>query len=320
MNGFTSKLVVHAIYIFFVTQIRSQYTQIWYDSMISKGRWTSSDDSLVTFNYQSAGCITGNCLKTDGQYGVNAYVYTYTGVAAFSSLQLQFDVSTDGLELTKTCTVYYAYNSESNKQQIAVIDPPDENRNFYDDQIVNLPYASSVTTVWIWLETTTNGDTSSSSDRCYWDSVYFRGIVRIPTSGPSTASGHPSYAPTLYPTTAPSAGPTVPTRIPTTTPPTHPSEYPTDAPTDPSQHPSDTPTVHPSTTPTKDPSKNPTYAPSNAPTATSQSPSDAPTLRPTTTPTTHPSEYPTDAPTDPSQHPSDTPTAHPSITPTANPS
>eukprot|EP01083_Nonionella_stella_P248786 860951_1 len=115
MNGFTSKLVVHAIYIFFVTQIRSQYTQIWYDSMISKGRWTSSDDSLVTFNYQSAGCITGNCLKTDGQYGVNAYVYTYTGVAAFSSLQLQFDVSTDGLELTKTCTVYYAYNSESNK-------------------------------------------------------------------------------------------------------------------------------------------------------------------------------------------------------------
>eukprot|EP01083_Nonionella_stella_P223106 795498_1 len=121
MNAFTSKLIANAIYILFITQIRSQYTEIWFDNMDSNSGWTSSDGSVVMFGYSSAGCITSVCLKTEGSFGVDAYAYRSTNVAAYSSLQLQFDVSTDDMESGKTCTVYYAYNSQSNKQQIAAI-------------------------------------------------------------------------------------------------------------------------------------------------------------------------------------------------------
>eukprot|EP01083_Nonionella_stella_P312305 1116514_1 len=233
LNDFRSDLIANAIYILFVTQIRSQYTEIWFDNMESSSGWTSSDGSLVTFGYDSSGCFTSDCLKTEGEYGVDAYAYRSTNVAAYSSLQLQFDVSTDDMESGKTCTVYYAYNSQSNKQQIAAIDPPNEDRFYYEDKIVTLPSASSATSVCIWLETTTNGDTTSSYDRCYWDNVYLRGIVSTvqPTPNPSNPTHHPTQPPsnpTKTPTNKPTPNPTPsPTLGPSHTPTNHPTKHPT---------------------------------------------------------------------------------------------
>eukprot|EP01083_Nonionella_stella_P020754 57591_1 len=232
LNDFRSDLIANAIYILFITQIRSQYTEIWFDNMESSSGWTSSDGSLVTFGYDSSGCFTSDCLKTEGEYGVDAYAYRSTNVAAYSSLQLQFDVSTDDMESGKTCTVYYAYNSQSNKQQIAAIEPPDQDRNNYEDEIVTLPSASSATTVWIWLEATTNGDTSSSSDRCYWDNVSLWGIFTpAPTPKPTpkpTTKQPTTKQPTPNPTKRPTPNPTKrPTNKPTPMPTKRPTKKPT---------------------------------------------------------------------------------------------
>eukprot|EP01083_Nonionella_stella_P011536 32733_1 len=212
MNGFALTLIANVIYILFVSQIRSQYTEIWFDNMYSGSGWTASSNSQVLFGYSSTGCFTGKCLKTDGRYGVGAYAYRSTNVAAYSSLELQFDVSTDTLESGESCQVYYAYNSKSNKRQIKSIDPPDESRNFYFDQIATLPSAVSATTAWIWLQSTTNGDTSSTHDRCYWDNVSLRGIVDLqPTPQPTPQS---TKRPTPPPVDPPRTATTQPTPSP----------------------------------------------------------------------------------------------------------
>eukprot|EP01083_Nonionella_stella_P312307 1116519_1 len=283
MNGFALTLIANVIYILFVSQIRSQYTEIWFDNMYSGSGWTASSNSQVLFGYSSTGCFTGKCLKTDGRYGVGAYAYRSTNVAAYSSLQLQFDVSTDDLESNEKCTVYYAYNSKSNKQYLDSVDPPDTDRHYYYNQAATLPSASSATTVWIWLESTTNGDTGSSSDRCYWDNVSLRGVFTPaptpkPTPKPTTkqpTTKQPTPNPTKRPTPNPTKRPTnKPTPMPTKRPTPNPTKRPTNKPT---PMPTKRPTNKPTPNPTKRPTPNPTKRPTNKPTP-------MPTKRPTNKP------------------------------------
>eukprot|EP01083_Nonionella_stella_P286134 973853_1 len=327
MTGFTSILWhVNAIYILFVTQIRSQYQNIWYDMMNTGTGWSISSSSHVWFNYDSPGCHTNTCLKTEGSSGVNHYAVRSTNVAAYSSLQLQYGVSTDDLEAGKTCTVYYAYNSQSNKQVLKAIDPPDIDRNYYWNQVVDLPSASSATTVWVWLETTTNGNTASSTDMCYWDNVYLRGILtpvpaKIPTRGPAPTpkptpkptTKNPTPNPTKRPTTKqPSPNPTKrptpnPTKRPTVKPTTNPTKRPTPNPT---KRPTDRPTSNPTKPPTDVPTTNPTRRPTDPPTR-------VPSVQPTTRPTDNPTDEPTPAPT---EMPTDPPSLAPTLAPTAAPS
>eukprot|EP01084_Bolivina_argentea_P213330 362333_1 len=124
MAQFPFAVIARVIYIQSLWHIHSQYTQIWYSSMTSSSSWSSSSSSMVSFDYDSTGCFSGTCCKTDAQDGVDAYVYRTTNVAAYSSLEVQFDVSANSMDSGDTCKVYYAYNSGS-KKLIKTFDPPD---------------------------------------------------------------------------------------------------------------------------------------------------------------------------------------------------
>eukprot|EP01083_Nonionella_stella_P038059 103645_1 len=86
----------------------SQYELIWYGNMVNEQLWTRINPLWVDFNIRSDGrCFDGKCTRAKG----NTSFHRFTNISGlYSSIQLQFSVTTRDLEDNEFCQVFYGYD------------------------------------------------------------------------------------------------------------------------------------------------------------------------------------------------------------------
>eukprot|EP01083_Nonionella_stella_P151764 485482_1 len=221
------------IYIQCISQITSQYQQIWYDSMSSSScsGWSDSYGTL-SCGVSDSGCTSGTCHKLESEDSQGyAYLKRTTNIASYSSIQIGVSIGTYGMESGDDCNIYFEFDDWIGDDYIyntaCGFSPSNDGGYYYETLVCNIgPSAVGKSEFTFWLE-----NDGESGDYCYFDDVYLRGIPEGP-------------APTPKPTPKPTPRPTPnPTKRPTPNPTKRPTPGPTKRPT------------------TKDPTKRPTMKP-----------------------------------------------------------
>eukprot|EP01083_Nonionella_stella_P173286 597395_1 len=208
-----SRVILNIIaYIEFTRCVKSELVTIWFDNMEANNGWNISSE--VVFGESDAGCFNATCCKMSPVDGVDQWILKSTYIPDYSSIQLQFDVSTQYHLSNDACTVFYSYTSSANKTQIKTIHAdPLLSRDYYHSQIVDLPSPTS-TTLSIWLYCVASEE-SNADHPCYWDNVYLKGMLAPRTLPPtSNVSVRPTDQPTIEPPFEPTSVPIVSTQPP----------------------------------------------------------------------------------------------------------
>eukprot|EP01083_Nonionella_stella_P244886 851873_1 len=239
--------ILTIIYFQLVSQMNTQYSQIWYDSMSNCDNWTKSGSiEMIECGWKSNSCHNERCVRLQG----GEYVKRTTDIASYSSLQLQVSVGTRAMENGDFCDVLFQYDTNG-INLLCRINPEDDGARYeYWNTVCDLPSSVGKTEVIIWLENDAEGD----GDYCYFDDVYLRGIIETPKPTPKPTPTPTISAPTANPTAKPTTN--APTQNPTSEPTTVPTQDPTAKPTmSPSHNPINNPTNEPRNVSTPVPTK-----------------------------------------------------------------
>eukprot|EP01083_Nonionella_stella_P094880 266312_1 len=193
--------------------IKGQFIEIWYDDMAVNNGWTLTTPTDVEISARSIYCTQNPCIRITTKNAGHSAIDKGTDISGYTSIQLQFDVTTNDLEdSSDKCQVYYAYDTRNDKVHLQDYTGGIGGEiTSFENEIFYLPLSLSSTMLWIFFEVS---GTIDHSDYCYWDNVYLRGIPATPTPAPSRVPTHmpsisPISKPTLTPTSMPSSAPTL---------------------------------------------------------------------------------------------------------------
>ena len=193
-----------------IPHLYAQYTQLWFDDMDDNNGW--AEHNSVDLPRNSDGCYSypqgGQCAALNAENGPSWIQCKQDGMLSYSMVQFQFDLWGWDLESNDECQVIYCYASSSSclDSSSNIFSYPNEAN---EATIVSF---GSPTNDRIWIRLKIDGDSSSKGDKCYFDTVYLRGIpapqptTRSPTKRPTPAPVTPQ--PTPRPTPNPTPNPT----------------------------------------------------------------------------------------------------------------
>eukprot|EP01083_Nonionella_stella_P295264 1003507_1 len=178
--------VFNLIYLQCFFQLKSQWTDIWYEDgsfANSTDQWTMSHD--LKYNYNSPdNCVTGTCIRME----CCEWMSRRSNIANYCQLRLKYDLTIyDRLAQSYgpgSCRIYYAYDSRADKALTQSFEL--SNTPYLDNQthILEVPIDKRI--LWLWFHTE---QSEFALNACFWDNIYLQGILGTQIT----------YAPTLAP-------------------------------------------------------------------------------------------------------------------------
>eukprot|EP01083_Nonionella_stella_P075626 205660_1 len=184
MKGPRLILVLNLIYLQCIWQLKSQWTDIWYEdgtfaNSADLYKWTTSDGLKWAYNSPD-NCFTGTCICMEDF----EWMSRQTDITSYSQLRLKYDLTSldqrPDYQLFKpgSCRIYYAYDSEVDKRLTQSI----KYTTHLANQTHPLEEPTAKSTLWLWFQT----EHDMSMHQCFWDNIYLQGIPDNKTTIPTT--------------------------------------------------------------------------------------------------------------------------------------
>eukprot|EP00485_Elphidium_margaritaceum_P010015 CAMPEP_0202691016 /NCGR_PEP_ID=MMETSP1385-20130828/5854_1 /ASSEMBLY_ACC=CAM_ASM_000861 /TAXON_ID=933848 /ORGANISM="Elphidium margaritaceum" /LENGTH=1048 /DNA_ID=CAMNT_0049346357 /DNA_START=86 /DNA_END=3232 /DNA_ORIENTATION=+ len=161
--------------------------EIFYDSMSDVSDWEISSSTHVSTSSSSTYCTSSGCVKIAGYDGEDCSITRSTS-NVYSSYTVKLDVTLDDMESNNFCVVSVQFDNNG-WTEVASFEGSATQTETLEQQVMTFDTVSSASTLYVKLST--DADSSSGGDVCYYDNVYVYGSgsnepdpTRQPTSKP----------------------------------------------------------------------------------------------------------------------------------------
>jgi len=145
--------------------------EIFYDSMSDVSDWEISSSTHVSTSSSSTYCTSSGCVKIAGYDNEDCSVTRSTS-NVFSSYTIKLDVTLDDMESGNNCVVSVQFGNNG-WTEVASFAGGSTQTETLEEQVLTFGTVSSASTLYVRLST--DADSSSGGDICYYDNVYLYG-------------------------------------------------------------------------------------------------------------------------------------------------